>query len=304
LLTPIGKPIPSGEVAPPNVAGACIKPVRQAALLDCLAQVLGQPAGSGMVRTPEPRPKANAKAPTHKERILLAEDNVVNQEVALGNLRKLGYDADVAVNGLEVLYALESRQYDIILMDCQMPEIDGYETTRQIRHRENGGHHTRIIAMTANAMVGDRDKCLAAGMDDYLSKPLRRAELRAALERNSPQPASPLSEQILLGIVEDDPQELATLVDLFIATAPESITQMRAALDALDANRLAMAAHTLKGSSASLGATTLREVCAQIEKNGREANLNGAADLVASAAEELHRFCDALHAFAHPKAAV
>jgi PAS domain S-box-containing protein len=303
LLTPLGKPIPSGQSAPSNLAGYCMKPVRQSALFDCLVDVLGNPAAAAASRSAKPPAKPKSPPPARKERILLAEDNSINQEVALGNLRKLGYDAEVVANGLEVLYAIESKHYDIILMDCQMPELDGYETTRQIRQRERPGHHTRIIAMTANAMVGDREKCLAAGMDDYVSKPLHRADLRAALERNAPQPTPPFVESILRGVVDGDSDELARLIDIFVATAPQSISKMRTALEAGDIKNLAMAAHTLKGSCASLGATTLRETCLRLEQDAREYKLDGALELIAAAEQELQRLIEALQSYVQSKTA-
>jgi len=123
-------------------------------------------------------------------RILVAEDNQVNQKIAVAQLKKFGCAVDVVANGLEVLDALPRTKYDLVFMDCQMPEMDGYEATRTIRKREQNRDQPcrwkvpmHVVAMTANAMQGDREKCLAAGMDDYISKPMRLAELRAALER-------------------------------------------------------------------------------------------------------------------------
>jgi CheY-like chemotaxis protein len=126
----------------------------------------------------------SAPVPAQSLRILLAEDNPINQKVALGQLQRLGYQATVVGNGLAVLQALEDSAFDVILMDCQMPELDGYETTGRIRQRErqSPGQHVHIIAMTAHAMKGDREKCLAAGMDDYVTKPIRTGELGKALE--------------------------------------------------------------------------------------------------------------------------
>jgi CheY-like chemotaxis protein len=180
LLTPIGKPVPPDELRMAKIGAICAKPVRQSALFESLARVLSHSANEI-----EPLSSPAIPAPLRKERILLAEDNAINQRVALGNLRWLGYDADVAASGVEVILAIEEKGYDIILMDCQMPDLDGYEVTREIRRREIGNRRLWIIAMTADVMDGVRDKCLAAGMDDYLAKPLRRAELNAALERGT-----------------------------------------------------------------------------------------------------------------------
>ena len=217
LLMQFGKPIPAEELKAVNVAAYCVKPVRQSVLFDCLVQVLTRPSN---VETRKSAPFVRSTTPLslQKERVLLTEDNAVNQQVALGNLRKLGYHADVAANGLEVLSALEREWYDIILMDCQMPDLDGYEVTKEIRQRERRGTRRWIIAMTANSMVGDREKCLTAGMDDYISKPLRGVELRAALERSTTRPQNPLDHDFLPKLREDGENEFAELMTSALTT--------------------------------------------------------------------------------------
>ena len=227
MLTPFGKPIPTEELKTVNVAACCIKPVRQSALFDCIVQVLARPTNASESRQPEPFVRSTVPLSLRKEGVLLAEDNVVNQQVALGNLRNLGYNVDVATNGIEVLNALEGKRYDIILMDCQMPGLDGYEVTREIRRRERSGNHTWIIAMTANVTAGDHEKCLTAGMDDYISKPLRPAELRAALERGAARPENPLDDDALRNLMEDGEDELAELM----VSAPTTVVDMLPALE-------------------------------------------------------------------------
>jgi two-component system sensor histidine kinase/response regulator len=181
------------ELKEAGIEAYLVKPVKQSRLFDCLASAMNKAvAENALLKPVHPAPVALGSKPglpLEKLRILLAEDNRTNQQVALGHLGKLGYRVDAVASGREVLEALKLVSYDVVLMDCQMPEMDGYEATQAIRQKEQSLEHpcpwnppVYIIAMTANAMQGDREKCLAAGMDDYLSKPVRAAELQAALE--------------------------------------------------------------------------------------------------------------------------
>jgi two-component system sensor histidine kinase/response regulator len=191
ILTSLGHVMTKAELTAHGIDAYLVKPVKQSRLFDCLVDVVGSTRAEHIFAKPaSPLPGTPATGAPLKARILLAEDNAVNQKVALAQLRKLGYTADAVANGLEVVQALDDVPYDLIFMDCQMPEMDGYEATQCIRKREHeastsGRLKTRvhIIAMTANAMQGDREKCLAAGMDDYVSKPVRESDLRAALDR-------------------------------------------------------------------------------------------------------------------------
>jgi PAS domain S-box-containing protein len=173
LLEPIGtkrKPSTSSVVS-------IYKPVKQSSLYDALATLLGDAVESKPARI------APVDRPVSEHRILIAEDNPVNQKVAVRQLQKLGYTADTVANGLEAIEALSRSSYDLVLMDCQMPEMDGFSATRLIRGRDKDRKRPVIVAMTANALEGDRERCIAAGMDDYLSKPVREAELAAVLEK-------------------------------------------------------------------------------------------------------------------------
>ncbi len=192
ILTSMGYLHPQEELKAAGVDAYLVKPVKQSRLFDCVINVLGRATAEHVfARAPkpaEPQSLGEALVRVQKARILLAEDNPVNQKVALAQLRGLGMDADAVSNGREALEALARTPYDVIFMDCQMPEMDGYEASRSIRDAERARTASwkapvHIIAMTANAMAGDREKCLASGMDDYLSKPVRSNELQAALAR-------------------------------------------------------------------------------------------------------------------------
>jgi len=173
---------------PEGVAALLTKPVKPAALRDALVGALGGRVERAAMR-PAERVSADAELGTrHPLRVLLAEDNAVNQKLALRLLERMGYQADVANDGLEAVAALETSGYDVVLMDVQMPELDGLEATRRIRERWPD-RPVRIVAMTANAMEGDREMCLAAGMDDYLSKPIRPEALASALRAVPPAPS-------------------------------------------------------------------------------------------------------------------
>jgi CheY-like chemotaxis protein len=192
-LASLGQSYSTEDLKLSGIDISLLKPVKQSRLFECLVNSMSKAPVRDIPSNSDPSAALGSSSQTdrqhEKARILLAEDNPVNQLVAKGLLRKLGYDADIVANGVAVLEALKSTPYDIILMDCQMPEMDGFSAARAIRTREHSsdqGSHRRspvhIIAITANAMMGDRQKCLAAGMDDYLSKPMHLSELEAVLE--------------------------------------------------------------------------------------------------------------------------
>ncbi|MDD2901384.1 MAG: response regulator [Syntrophales bacterium] len=285
-------------------AAQITKPLKPSQLYDALMSIFAaQPQAmrrdAGAVKS-QIDPELGAKMPL---RILLAEDNAVNQKVALRLLARLGYRADVAANGLEAVEAVKRQPYDVILMDVQMPEMDGLEASRRIKGSEAAAV-PRIIALTADAMQGDREKCLAAGMDDYITKPIQVEALVGALARTRPQSAP-----------EDTKPEEPPVIDLkkfaefretmgadfigevlavFNEDAPELFRSLRQALDVGDAELFRRSAHSLKSNCASFGAVTLAELARELEMLGKEGSLAGAGDKVVRAETAYQRLQQAL----------
>ncbi len=275
-----------------GIAASLTKPVRQSQLFDCLMTVLASTSGTAEP-TPVHRVAVTPDRPAARgPRLLVAEDNAVNQKVAVHMLEKLGYPADVVADGLEAVEALARIPYPLVLMDCQMPQLDGYAATRAIREREGLTRHTPIIAMTAGAMAGDRELCLAAGMDDYITKPVRIEELEAVIARWLVRagPAAPLLDVGANGASIDlsalarigDPAQggdsvfLGELIAIFLRETPLLLETMRSAVAQEDASVLARAAHTLKGSASHFGAVQVQGLCERLEAQAGTGSLTDA----------------------------
>ena len=236
---------------------------------------------------PTPQPPAPALRTAQAERplrVLVAEDNDINQRVAVLALERLGCRVDVAVNGCAAVKMVALAAYDLVLLDCEMPEMDGFAAAREIRRREAGsGRHLPIVAMTARALQGDRERCLAAGMDDYLSKPVSLDALSAALRRHAGPREEAGREMVLdprrmreLRRVAGTRQNLELIGERFLASAGALLEKLHAAAAAGDAAGLKSAAHSLKGSCATIGAGTMVPICAALDELGRSGALAAA----------------------------
>jgi len=317
VLAPLTQRNASGTAAAAGAAGVVTKPVRHQALHDLIRAALGLEVRTE-ARAALLKGQPRGARPRSRARVLLAEDNPVNQKVAARMLEKLGHTVDVVGNGLEAIQAARRLPYDVILMDCQMPEMDGYTAAGEIRKLEGTVSHTPIIAMTANAMAGDRERCLEAGMDDYVAKPIRTEELFAALGRwigweneqgetvaaeggaLAPPAAGstdPADDGIDISILRDilelsedgGPELLRELIGIFFEEAPARLDHLRGGTVDHDPARVARAAHAMKGGASNIGAARLAAFCAQLEKLGRAGSLEGAAGVVGEIEVELAR---------------
>jgi CheY-like chemotaxis protein len=269
-----------------GIAAHLTKPINQNDLRKAVCRVLTLDAA--MSAPPPDRVSPPVTSPKAL-RVLVAEDNVVNQRVAVGLLSRRGHHVSVVDNGREALDALAGGDFDLILMDVQMPEMDGLEATREIRARESDtGRHLRIVAMTAYAMKGDRERCFAAGMDGYLSKPIDPAMLYAILEGDAeaidprmlpdPDPARPLpidSDQFMRRLGGDE-QLFMDVIQLFLHDCPLRLAAIKEAVDERDPEKIRSTAHALKGAAANLSAAGLFEAAAVLERIGAEARVNAA----------------------------
>ena len=316
IMWPFGnRPEPIGGIA------ACLsKPVRPANLQNALVQAL-----SGVKSEPA-RARENARLDRNLAerlplRVLLVDDNSINQKVASRLLQQMGYRPEIASNGLEAIRALERKPFDVILMDVQMPELDGLEATRRIRQRqlEPDPHpHFKgpllIVAMTANAMQGDREKCLGAGMNEYLAKPIRPEALQAALEycgatltqsggggnhastavvmtptsSHTAQSADegPVDLERLMDFAAGDQAQLLELVSIYLRQTTEQLEHLNTALKAGDALRVSRVAHSSAGASATCGMRQIVPLLRQIEALANESNLAAVAELMPRVTEE------------------
>ena len=250
-------------------------------------------------------------------RVLVVEDNPVNQALAVAILAKLGYGAEVAGNGREAVEAVALGNFGAVLMDCQLPVLDGYQATVEIRRREGTGRHTPIIAMTAAALPGDRERCLAAGMDDYIAKPVLVSDVAAGLSRwlhgEATVPGASASASVdlaesardvldpdrlaelrLLDSAGDGSEFLRMLVDCFLTRAPADLASLRAAVQRGDTTAMTDLAHRLKGAAATLGSPNIVNLCQELEGLASTGGLAPARELLCCLEQEFARVTTAL----------
>jgi two-component system sensor histidine kinase/response regulator len=326
LLTSMDRHGDIRRFAAMGFAGYLSKPVRARELLACLDKVLAREAHDFHAQThPIVTSNAlhgNAAARRFSGRVLLVEDNVVNQKVARRFLERLGCEVMLAENGAEAVTAFEQGGFQLVLMDVQMPVMDGYTATREIRDRERGERRIPIVALTANAMTGQLERCLEVGMDALLTKPLAVEALQDVLERyglamnesnlpdsaveslvSSAPEAPPIDLDQLRELTGDDAEFIRSIAESFASSSAQLLASLRAGAAAGDGAQIARAAHALKGASANLYAGKLRDLAAELEAQGTQLAKPELEGRIAAMTRESDRVCVALHGLATRTAA-
>ncbi len=307
MLTSAGHPEDVARCRELGIDVYLMKPVKQSELYSALLAALGQSEPDAPAPAGRPTP-GGRRPPLH---VLLSEDNPVNQKLAVRLLEKRGHTVVMAGDGKEALAALARRPFDLVLLDVQMPDMDGYEAAARIRREEKGtGRHVPILAMTAYAMKGDRERCLAAGMDGYVAKPIQPAELFETIDRLLPPgeaapeepPAPPATEapnrSEALRRVGDDAELLRELAGLFLDSYPQQLTELRTAFGVGDGPTVQRLAHTLKGAVGVFGARFAFEAALRLEATARAGDLTAAEQARIGLEEALGRLRPALAAWA------
>jgi CheY-like chemotaxis protein/HPt (histidine-containing phosphotransfer) domain-containing protein len=298
------------EVDPANAsrcAAYLTKPIKQSQLMDALLEIMAPQLVSDSPQSAVPGANEAVKpdAALPRARVLLMEDNPVNRRVATGILRKLGCEVREAENGRLAIDALEHEAFDLVFMDVQMPEMDGFEATGHLR-ADSRWETLPIIAMTAHSMKGDRERCLTAGMSDYIAKPVSLEVIRTMIEKwvrptsdraprqdgGAPTPTegkSPLSIELALLNLGGDEELLREVLDSFIEMLPRQRDELRAACSQADAPRLGAVAHSLKGSASNVCAEPVRSLAARMEELVRTGNASDAASLLPELEQHLGR---------------
>jgi len=333
LLTSMGVRSDNTDFAGAAFASCLTKPIKPAQLHEVLVRVIS--GSKPVARAPATSKLDPGLASRLPLRVLLCDDNTINQKVAVRLLQQMGYRSDLAVNGVEALAALDRQSYDLIFMDVMMPEMDGLEATRIIRERQsqrskfpNYKSPTIIVAMTASAMQGDREKCLAAGMDDYLSKPVRPEDIRTIVERwgakaamvepaqpaadardlstgsleqagsaSTPSDQSPVEMERLLDFTDGNLDSLRELVTLYLDQTGQQLEQLEAAIQAVAATEVRRLAHSCAGASATCGMHRLVPLLRELERQGYEEKLTTAPQLCQQASREFECIRDFLQAY-------
>jgi two-component system sensor histidine kinase/response regulator len=292
-------------------AAYLIKPVRQSPLHDALATAwaaksVDRPALAASPKAMPAKPISPRTVSGRHARVLVVDDNAVNQKVARMMLERIGCHVDVAANGQEAIEMVDLLPFDVVFMDCEMPVLDGLAATAEIRRREAGSRHVPIVAMTARALRGDRERCLQAGMDEYISKPVKAEALDGILDRWAPREPPPLQAVAARGLPPEpalDPTVLANLKSMAEATDPtffddivqsfvkdsrKGIADLRQAGGA-DAESQRKTAHAIKGMCATIGAEGMRAICQELEVLGAAGSVAGAPELIDRLADEYQR---------------